>query len=148
MGNMRVRFCAGIAAMLVASAPAFAQADEKEELERLRQTTRKLIESLVEEGVMWREEDDALIREAGQRGAPVPVPRAAEGAAPGKPAPAPAVRVPYVPESVRQEIKEEIRQEVVSQAKAERWGEPGALPEWLSAIKIEGDIRVRYQGDN
>lgn len=58
------------------------------------------------------------------------------------------VRVPYVPEVVMREIKEEIRQEVLAQAKGERWGDPGALPDWLSRISWDGDFRLRYQRDN
>jgi hypothetical protein len=57
------------------------------------------------------------------------------------------VRVPYVPEVVMREIKEEIRQEVLAQARGERWGDPGALPDWLSRISWDGDIRLRYQRD-
>jgi Putative porin len=58
------------------------------------------------------------------------------------------VRVPYVPEVVMREIKEEIRQEVLAQAKGERWGDPGALPDWLSRISWDGDFRLRYQRDS
>ena len=57
------------------------------------------------------------------------------------------VHVRYVPEVVRQEIKEEIKQEVLAQAKAERWGDPGTLPDWLSRISWDGDFRVRYERD-
>jgi hypothetical protein len=57
------------------------------------------------------------------------------------------VRVPYVPEAVMREIKDEIRQEVLAQAKGERWGEPGALPDWLSRISWFGDFRLRYERD-
>lgn len=58
------------------------------------------------------------------------------------------VRVPYVPQVVMREIKEEIRQEVLAQAKGERWGDPGAMPEWLSRISWDGDFRARYQRDS
>ncbi len=57
------------------------------------------------------------------------------------------VRVPYVPEVVMREIKEEIRQEVLAQAKGERWGDPGALPDWLNRISWDGDFRLRYERD-
>ena len=66
----------------------------------------------------------------------------------GREAPASrVVRVPYVPEVVRREIHDQIRQEVLAQAKSERWGDPGALPDWLNRIKWEGDLRLRYQTD-
>jgi hypothetical protein len=53
------------------------------------------------------------------------------------------VRVPYVPESMRREIREQVKQEVLAQAKEERWGNPGALPEWLDRFHFEGDVRLR-----
>jgi hypothetical protein len=62
-------------------------------------------------------------------------------------APREAVRVPYVPESTKREIREQIKAEVLAQARDERWGEPGALPDWLDWLRFEGDLRVRYQGD-
>jgi hypothetical protein len=65
------------------------------------------------------------------------------------------VRVPYIPEFIKDQIRDEVRiglrEEVVGavigQAKHERWGIPGAMPEWLSRIKFKGDLRLRYQGD-
>jgi len=53
------------------------------------------------------------------------------------------VRVPYVTESMKREIREQVKTEVLAQAKEERWGEPGALPEWLDRFTFEGDIRLR-----
>jgi len=55
------------------------------------------------------------------------------------------VRVPYVPESMRREIREQIKQEVLTQAVEERWGTPNALPEWLGRFNFEGDVRLRYE---
>jgi Putative porin len=63
------------------------------------------------------------------------------------PVKADVVRVPYIPEVVMRQIKEEIRQEVLAQAKGERWGDPGALPDWLNRISFDGDFRLRYQRD-
>lgn len=60
---------------------------------------------------------------------------------------APTVRVPYIPESVRAEIREQIKQEILAQARTERWAEPNAIPKWLDSIKWEGDMRLRYQAD-
>jgi hypothetical protein len=53
------------------------------------------------------------------------------------------VRVPYVPESMRREIREQVKRDVLAQAKEERWGDPGALPEWLDRFQFEGDVRLR-----
>lgn len=124
-----------------------AHADERESLERLRQTTRALIDALVEQGVLSREKADALVRAAEQKA------QAAVAAAPAAPKPSvtadgkPVLRVPYVPDSVRAQIRDEIKEEVVAQARAERWGVPNA-PTWVNNIKIEGDVRLRHQHDS
>jgi hypothetical protein len=124
-----------VAAML-ASAPAFA--DEREDLETLRQTTLSLIQALVQSGILTQEKADTLIAEA-KRSATQAV------AAPG--ADKKVVRVPYVPQTVRNEIKEELRKEVLTQAKAEGWATPNTYPSWLDGMKWETDIRLRYQYD-
>jgi hypothetical protein len=57
------------------------------------------------------------------------------------------VRVPYVPEVVKNQIRDQVREEVIAQAKAERWAQPNSLPEWLDRISLEGDLLLRYEGD-
>lgn len=121
-------------------------ADERESLESLRQTTQALIDALVEQGVLNRDKADALIRAAREK---------AQAASASAPAPKPAVtpdgkpvlRVPYVPESVRAQIRDEVKEEIVAQARAERWGVPNA-PSWTNRIKIDGDLRLRHQQDS
>lgn len=116
-----------------------AAADERESFEVLKQTTVSLIDALVDNGVLTREKADALIRQAEKKAAQA---AAAKGKERGG-----AVRVQYVPEVVKNQIREEIKQEVLAQAKNERWAEPNAIPSWLDRIKWEGDLRLRYQGD-
>jgi hypothetical protein len=139
---------------------------EKEELEHLRDTTLNLIKLLVQEGVVSQEKADALVR-AAERNAITP---AEIKAAPEKTVVAPAtamqaepttvarpgtkpatdskvVRVPYVPEVVKNEIRDQVKDEVIAQAKAEHWAEPNAVPEWLDRIAFDGDLRFRYQGN-
>lgn len=135
------------AALTVAGLSPAALADERSELEQLRATTQALIQALVDQGLMSRERANALLRQA------APPPRAAAPLA-GQPQPAAAtpaaggvVRVPYVPESVKAEIKEEIKNEVMSTAREERWADSRAIPSWLRNISLEGDIRVRAQGE-
>lgn len=121
-------------------------ADERESLESLRQTTQALIDALVEQGVLSRDKADGLIRAAREK---------AQAASASVPAPKPAVtpdgkpvlRVPYVPESVRAQIRDEVKEEIVAQARAERWGVPNA-PSWTNRIKIDGDLRLRHQQDS
>lgn len=116
-----------------------AQAGEREDMELVRQTTNNLIEALVDSGVLTRAAADELIKKAQKK--------AADSVAAMRAEDRKTVRVTYVPESVRAEIREQVKQEVLSQAKSERWGDPGALPEWMDRIQWEGDVRVRYQTD-
>lgn len=124
-----------------------AAAQERESLEQLRATTLNLINALVEAGVITRQKADELLRQAAvpprtAAAAPAPQQPAAEGAASG------VVRVPYVPQVVRDQIRDEVKEEVLAQAKAERWGVPNALPDWTDRIRLEADVRVRYQQDD
>ena len=127
-----------------------AHADERESLEALRQTTRHLIDALVETGVLSRDKADALIRSAQEKAQASSASRAESTAskptttAEGKP----ILRVPYVPDSVRQQLRNEIKEEVIAQAREERWGVPNASSSWTDRIKVDGDLRVRYQRDN
>jgi hypothetical protein len=57
------------------------------------------------------------------------------------------VRVQYVPESLKNELREEIKWEVMAQNKAEGWAVPGVLPAWLDRIALDGDMRLRYERD-
>jgi hypothetical protein len=140
-------------------------ADDLDELRKLRDTTINLVNALVEQGVLTRAKADEIIAQAQQAaakpGAPAagasaaasagnapagtPPPAAPTGAAP-EAAPG-VVRVPYVPESVKQEIRDEVKGEVLAQAKTERWGEPGAFPDWLQRFTWDGDMRLRFEAD-
>jgi hypothetical protein len=153
MGHTRI-IAAAVAALL-ATAPA--HAGEREDLEALRLTTMRLLQLMQERGLLPRAEVEKLLKEAGAvSGGPASGSSAAAGAAAGAGAGAAAgagstasrtVRVPYVPETVRNQIKEELKQEVLAQAKEEGWANPGAMPSWLSRFTFEGDLRLRYQGD-
>jgi len=79
---------------------------------------------------------------AGRASAAVATPASGEVGPDGKR----VVRVPYVPESLKREMREQIRQDVLAQAKSERWGNPGALPDWLSRVEVSGDFRLRAEG--
>lgn len=110
---------------------------ERESLEMLRQTTMNLIDALVDQGVLTRENADALIRKAEKQAAR----KAAVVDKPG------TVRVPYVPEVVKNEIREQLKQEVLAQARNEGWAAPNVIPDWVERLRIEGDLRVRYQSE-
>jgi hypothetical protein len=158
-------------ALSTAAAPG--RADDLDELRKLRDTTINLVNALVEQGVLTRAKADEIIAQAqqaaakpgesapagvkppGAAGAAVAAAPAA-GTAPGVAAPgavapgatAPGVvRVPYVPEAVKEEIRDQVKQDVLAQAKTERWGEPGAFPDWLSRFTWSGDMRLRGEAD-
>lgn len=124
------------------------QANERESLESLRQTTLSLIEVLVQSGVLTRDKADTLLREAQAKAQqalaqqPAPGASPAEATAGGKP----VQRVPYISESARQQLRNEVKEEVLAQARQERWGVPNA-PSWTDRIRIDGDIRYRHQTD-
>lgn len=120
-----------------------ARADERESLEALRQTTLTLIEALVEQGVLPRAKADAMLAQA--RASAAQAPQAGTDAT-SKTA-SRTVRVPYVSQAVKDQIRNEVREEVVAQARAERWGVPNATAAWTERIKVEGDLRLRYQSD-
>lgn len=112
---------------------------EQEDMEVVRQTTISLIQALVEKGVLTQDAASDLIRQAEKS--------ARKKVAATKAAESKVVRVPYVPESVKREIRDQVKQEVVAQAKVERWGDVNAVPEWVERLHWEGDIRVRFQSE-
>jgi hypothetical protein len=105
---------------------------------------------LVQKGVMTREQAQAMVADAQAKATADATARAAKEAAESD-----AVRVTYVPETVRKQISEQVREdvkaevtkEVMAQAKADGWGVPGALPGWIKGVKLYGDVRARTQGD-
>jgi len=146
--GLRKGVALGVALALAAGG---AMAGEKEELIKLRSTTTNLIQALVEQGILTKAKADELIRKAEQAADA----EAAQAKASAMPADKHVVRVPYVPEFVKDQIREQVRAElrqdvvkdVLAQAKHERWGVPGSTPEWVDRITWEGDIRLRAQDD-
>jgi hypothetical protein len=138
------RLLAGAMALgLTATAgPALAQSADPTPSENL---AVNLIELLVKQGTISRAAADDLLKQAEQQtiqaraNAPL-----ATGAALPPPAPG-SVRVPYVPQVVRDEIRDEVKGEVLAEAKTEGWAQPGAIPAWLHDVSISGDVRMRSQ---
>jgi hypothetical protein len=90
-------------------------------------STLDILNVLVEKGILTRPDADAVLAEARKR----------------TEADAGTVRVPYVPEALRAQIREEVKQDVVATAKQEGWAQPGALPGWLDRFTFSGDMRFR-----
>jgi len=122
-------------------------AQAQSDIEQARAAMSRLIGALAEQGVLSRDRADGLLRDVA---APPAAAAAAAGAARGAP-PAPAagstVRVGYVPQFVRDDLKRELRAELAQQAQREGWAGPGAVPAWVRGISIDGDVRLRLQGD-
>ncbi len=57
-----------------------------------------------------------------------------------------SMRITYIPDVVRAQIRDELRQDVMAQARDERWAAPRQLPEWTTRIRLFGDVRVRGEG--
>ncbi len=139
-----------IAAQLGCASAIAAQSDEARSLNELRNTVVNLLQTLVERGVVTREQAEAMVNAAQQKAATDAAATAAQ-----EQAEAGAVRVPYVPEIVKEEIRKQVAAElapqvtkdVIQQAQDEQWGVPAALPDWIKRVRWGGDVRVRGQGD-
>ena len=151
--------------------PAFAEEKlDKTQLEVMHQSIVNLIRQLSQKGILSKEDADKMLKDAdestvksvavqsalaasavtAQSGVAAASPDAQSGvaAAPAAEPVAPGVvRVPYIPESMKLEMTEIIKREVLAQAKGERWGDPGAMPDWLSRISFDGEFRLRNQDD-
>lgn len=114
----------------------------------VQQTLGDLINTLVGQGTISAEQGDALTKQLQS----LP---STDVSTPEVPVAPTTVRVPYVPEAVKNAIRDEVRiglredvtRDVLGQAQQERWGIPGVLPDWVDRIKIKGDIRVRHQSE-
>ena len=138
---------AALAALAMTLAPAIAcRADERQSLEELRNTVVNLLQVLVDQGVITRDKAAQMVKAAQDKAAAdaAAVAKADEG----------AVRVPYVPQIVKDEIAKQVADEVkpgvvadvLNEAKTEKWGVPGALPEWLTRTRIYGEVTLREEG--
>lgn len=131
---------------LVAGAPAWAQDPAASP-----NATVNLINLMVKRGLITRADADGLIAQAEAEAAAASTAATPVMPAGGTAVPVPTsdgtVRVQYVPEMVRKQIRDEVRTEVMAQAKREGWATPNAIPDWTQRLKLSGDIRLRYEGD-
>lgn len=133
-------------ALVLAPAMACRADDERQSLEELRNTVINLLQTLVDQGVITKEKAQQMVKSAQSKAA-------AEAGAVAKDEEG-AVRVPYVPQIVQDQIAKQVAEEVkpavvadvVKEAKAEKWGVPGALADWLTRTRLYGDITLREEG--
>jgi len=105
-----------------------------------------LIHLLVKQGVITQQAADGLVKQAEDEAIQARVAASAPSSALNLPPPAPGVvRVPYVPQVVRNEIRDEIKQDVMAQAQAEGWANKNIIPSWINRIEWSGDLRFRDQ---
>lgn len=152
--HMKPAIAALMAACLYSASPAVMAADERESLEQLHTTTLSLIELLVQEGVLSKSKADALIREAeaarqaaAEKDTLTKAGSATGGTDPTAESGVKAVRVQYVPEHVKDEMREEIKKDVMAKLNFKA-GERLGLPTSLDRIQWEGDLRLRYEMDS
>lgn len=108
--------------------------------------TINLIRLLVQQGVITGAQADQLIAQAEQEAQQARAAERTTVAAGPAPSAEGTMRVTYVPETVRTQIRDEVKQEVMAQAKAENWANPNEFPSWADRISFYGDIRTRYDG--
>jgi hypothetical protein len=116
--------------------------------------TLNLINRLVQKGILTHgeasdlikgaEEDAAFAKAQAQALAETQAAVAAQTAMPPVQPDAEEVRVTYIPESVKAQIRDQLRTEVFAQAKEQQWAAPNSAPEWTQRIKLFGDIRMRH----
>lgn len=155
------------ATLLTLLLSAAAGANEQQDLLELKHTVLNLVDALVKQGVLNQQQAQALVKKAESDAATqaqvatapaaAAAPRSTQVAeAEVPPASSKVVRVPYVPEFVKQQIRDQLRGEVrrdvmddmAQKAKAENWGTPDILPPWVKKFKLYGDVRVRDQYDH
>lgn len=115
----------------------------------------KLIRGLIQSGTLNKDVGEALLAQAqteamAAQQAQRQVAAAAAAAAPvaGTAAMRPEagdVRVPYISQTVRDQIRDEVKGQVMAQARSEGWAAPNETPEWTKRIRIEGDMRLRAE---
>jgi hypothetical protein len=50
-----------------------------------------------------------------------------------------------IAKQVAEQVKPAVVADVVKDAKTEKWGVPGAMPDWLSRIRVSGDLTLREE---
>ncbi|MES2658180.1 MAG: putative porin [Verrucomicrobiota bacterium] len=109
--------------------------------------TVNLINRLVEKKILSRQEADEMIQQAEADAVAAQQQASAQAdIAALPPAPSPDdMRVTYIPEVVKNNMRDEIKQELMAQAREEKWSEK-QYPEWTDRFRPFGDIRGRYEG--
>lgn len=126
-----------LAALLAtAAAPAAAQDAAPPPPARRTVDGDKILQLLVAKGVITQGDADGILAEAATASPPV-----VAGGVQGD-----TQVVPYIPETVRDQIKAQVVAEMAKKGETEGWARPGEVAEWTKRISLYGDIRVRGEG--
>jgi hypothetical protein len=110
--------------------------------------TVNLINRLVQKGILGQAEAAEMIQQAEADAQAAQQAAAAQADIAALP-PAPSedeMRVTYIPEVVKNNMRDQIKQELMAAAREEKWSEK-KYPEWTERFRPFGDIRLRFQGD-
>jgi hypothetical protein len=146
MFNAKILRATAFLALALSPVMACRADDERQSLEELRNTVVNLLQALVDQGVISKEKAQQMVKAAQQKAGTdaAAVAKGDEG----------AVRVPYVPQIIKDEIAKQVAEQVkpavvadvVKEAKTEKWGVPGALADWLTRTRLSGEITLREEG--
>jgi hypothetical protein len=127
--------------------------EEARSLKELRNTVVNLLQALVERGVITREQAEAMVKNAEEKAA-AETAAASAAAAQQEKAEQGAVRVPYVPDIVKDEIGKQVAAELGPSIKKELVDQVSStgslfstLPEWVQRMHWNADVRLRGEGD-
>ena len=145
----------GLAALLLLGPAAHADEDpaQRQSIEELRNTVINLLQALVDKGLLTREQAQLLVKQATDKAAADEAALAAKNAAQAKEEEN-AVRVPYVPQIVKDEISKQVATELaptVQQQVAAQLSPANvhsALPDWVQRMNWTGDVRIRAEADD
>ncbi len=110
--------------------------------------TINIINRLVEREILTRAEADEMIQQAQTEAIAVQQAAAAQADIAALPPPPSEdeMRVTYIPEVVKNNMRDQIKQELMAAAREEKWSEK-KYPEWTERFRPFGDFRLRFQGD-
>jgi hypothetical protein len=120
-------------------------------LKELQNTVVNLLQALVDRGVLTREQAESMIKSAQDKAAA----DVAAAAAEQQKAEEGAVRVPYVPQVVKEEIRKEVAADLAPTVQQDVKVQLGSadtlrsvLPEWVERMRWTADVRARGEGDD
>ena len=103
--------------------------------------TVNLINRLVAKGILTQAEAGVMIQQA-EADAANAAAKNDIATLPPEPSVEDEMRIAYIPDVVRNQMRDQIQQELMAQAREEKWSEK-QYPEWTSRYRLFGDLRLR-----